>query len=331
MSDMLNHYYCGRESINRFPADSLLQQMIFEHYDTYILGTQGPDFFYYDLPVVPLHKPNNPFGSMIHTRGVNLFFYHGFRFAEENPEYRNEALAYLAGFMCHHSLDVASHPYIFYRTGRFDRQHIQTHIFSYLHKYYEVLLDVAFLQERYGRLAAAFDFNRLFSPDKETKKMLEAFYAYTIRHTYGREIRPGGVRHSLMCAKLLSIHFPDFDSAKKAAIQKIEERLDKKYAVSRAFYPSFTDDRAVLNLDHRTWLDPVTGAEHTESYPELFDSAVDVTSKRFAAVDDMFASGEPITLDFCQELFENRSYLTGIPCNEKQKMTHFDIFFDLHH
>ena len=51
MSDMLNHYCCGREALDALPEHSTMNAIILNHYDAYRLGTQGPDFFYYHHPM----------------------------------------------------------------------------------------------------------------------------------------------------------------------------------------------------------------------------------------------------------------------------------------
>ncbi|MDD2414045.1 MAG: zinc dependent phospholipase C family protein [Eubacteriaceae bacterium] len=327
MSDMLNHYYCGQEAFNNLPADTPLHQAIALHPDAYHLGTQGPDFFYYDMPLPP-HKPNNPLGSIIHTRGIDRFFYNGFQYAAGHPEDRSLILSYLAGFSCHHSLDTQSHPFIFYRTGRYDRSRWVTHFYSYFHKYYEVLLDVAFLQYRYKKLAATFNFRELFSPQPHTLTVLDNFYADVMRHTYGIEMQPGAVKRAVRSTRWLSFHFSDLDDYKKNILRRIEKLLNEEMAVSRVFYPMFTNERLVLNLSHNVWHDPCTNQPHQESYPDLFDLSVEQTNQRFQIINRWLTDPCAFSRDAIHLMYGNRSYLTGLPCTDKHKMTHFDIFFE---
>lgn len=329
MSDMLNHYYCGREALSALPDDSALGRAIAAHPDAYYFGTQGPDFFYYDIPR-PGHLACNHLGSAIHTHRVDAFYYYGFQYTRQHPQSADVLLSYLAGFSCHHALDTISHPFIFYRTGRFDRTRWATHFYSYYHKYYEVLLDVAFVQYQYAQLAAAFNFSQLFAPDPSTVQVLEGFYAYVMRHAQGYEMVPGSLAKTIRSSHAVSFCFSDLNDYKKHALRRIERPLHEELALSRGLYPKFTDLRPVLNLDHEEWLDPCTGEPHHASYPELFARSLELTNRRFAAIDRLIADEWSLTMDAVHQIYGNRSYLTGIPCNEKQKMTHFDIIFYRH-
>lgn len=327
MSDMLNHYYCGRAALAKLPEDSPIRQLILQHYDAFRLGTQGPDFFYYHFPFPwqPYSSLHN-YGTLIHTQKIDAFFYYGLKYAFTSQKERAIILSYLAGFTCHHALDTSSHPYIFNKTGCYDEQDASTRIFSYWHKTFEVLLDVAFLQYAYGKTASSFSFEKLFSPTAETADALESLYAFMMGSVYQQSIKSGFIHDALKDIRTAASLFPDPHKRKQIALQTLEQCLQEKGVLSRCFYPLYTDELSVLNLAHHPWQHPCTGETSTESYPQLFDKAVEKTTDHLLQLDKLILSPH-FTLETIHQIYQNQSYDTGLPCGQASPMQYFDYFF----
>lgn len=330
MSDMLNHYCCGRDSLKQLPADSKLRKIILDHYDAYRLGTQGPDFFYYHHPI-PLIKPYPPlhyYATLIHTSRVDSFFYYGLKYALTSRD-KNIILSYMAGFFTHHTLDTITHPYIFCKTGRYIKGQPETRIFSYDHKYFEVLLDVAFYQYQYQKTASSFTFEKLYTPQKATVMALEHFYTFMMECVYNESVRMGCIRDCLRDASQLASAFADPHARKRHLISPIEKIVGEDKVLSRALYPMYTNEFAILNLNHSTWHHPVTGETYTHSYPQLFEHAVHKSVKRLLILETLLTK-PGFKEDIIHKIFENCAYDTGLPCEDNRKMRYFDLFFDEH-
>ncbi|MEF9918586.1 MAG: hypothetical protein RR310_06450 [Eubacterium sp.] len=328
MSDMLNHYACGRESFELLPADSALNTIIFNAFDAYRLGTQGPDFFYYHHPMPwndlrPLHR----YGHLIHTENIDDFFYNGFLYALSTPQDRTIILSYLAGFSCHHSLDVATHPYIFYMTGHYDKNNPDSRIYSYYHKYFEVLLDVAYYQYEYGTLGCFVNLEKLFSPHSETIAALDRFYAFIIKQVYHEQIGHDFIKDVLNDTAELARLFSDPNKIKKHLTEKLENLIGEKRLISRVFYPLYTDELRILNLDHSEWQHPCTGEISTDTYPQLFAQAVGETVDKFKII-DTFLENTPPTPEKIHKMYANKCYGRALSCDSSLEMTHFNIIFE---
>ena len=60
-------------------------------------------------------------GHFAHKNHVNLYFQNILKYIKENRlEDNEEVLAYLYGSLCHYILDSTIHPYIVYKTGKFN-------------------------------------------------------------------------------------------------------------------------------------------------------------------------------------------------------------------
>ncbi|MEG0377451.1 MAG: zinc dependent phospholipase C family protein [Eubacterium sp.] len=328
MSDMLNHYCCGREAFEALPENSAVNAIIYSHFDAYRLGTQGPDFFYYHHPM-PWNdlKALHHYGNRIHQKNIDAFFYYGLMYAFTNPKDRDIIISYLAGFTCHHSLDVATHPYIFYFTGHYDPQIEGSRIYSYYHKYFEVLLDVAHYQYEYQKLGCFAHLEKIFSPEKATLEVLERFYNFIMVCVYGEPVMRGCVSDTLKDTAELVRLFSDPNSMKKHFFEKIEAFIGEERLVSRVFYPLYTNEFRVLNLDNSEWKHPCTGESSHLSYPQLFSQAVDETVRKLALMDQIIENNAP-TPAMIHQMYGNTCYDRALPCASSLEMTHFDIIFE---
>ena len=98
------HNCFGRDVLSHLPED--LQRRILPHRGLFDIGLQGPDLFFCYQPLVS--TPVGRLGRSLHrTAGETVFR----RFAALDDG-SDEAFAYLAGFLCHFTLDSACHGYV---------------------------------------------------------------------------------------------------------------------------------------------------------------------------------------------------------------------------
>ncbi len=103
------HFYFGHKAIDYLPET--LAVAVREHLQFFDIGLQGPDIlFFYE----PLHKcPVNQLGFSMHGASAKDFFYPARTILNTfSGDEKSSALAYLAGFLCHYTLDVTCHGYI---------------------------------------------------------------------------------------------------------------------------------------------------------------------------------------------------------------------------
>ena len=103
------HLYFGRRAIDFLPES--FASAVKKHRQLFNIGLQGPVIlFFYE----PLHKcPINQIGYAMHDASAKDFFYPAREIL--NTQFSKDsapALAYLAGFLCHYTLDTTCHNYI---------------------------------------------------------------------------------------------------------------------------------------------------------------------------------------------------------------------------
>lgn len=112
MPGFTTHYILGMKAYNDMPQTSL-KFIIAKYRWLYQLGLQGPDIFFYNLPVLR-HRDHRNVGSHMHEHLVNQFFSCCFENLTniESRQQREEGLAYVCGFLCHYVGDSICHPYV---------------------------------------------------------------------------------------------------------------------------------------------------------------------------------------------------------------------------
>lgn len=327
MSDILNHYRCGKQVFNALPEDNVFTEPVQRRYDAYRIGTQGPDFLYYNILDGVNTKKAVDAAHAIHESHTDAFFTAALCWADEHPKYKDTALAYIAGFVTHQQLDAATHPLIFNKTGCPKTADAKTQRrASYLHKKYEMLLDTAMTQYEYGT-QAVFDYaEKVFTVTPDTLRFLNKFYADLLPEVYGLSLPPGVLRRSLYKAANIIHLSKDPYGRRTKLLRPIERLVGEEDALSRMFYPMYTNEYRVLNLGHKPWRDPVTGETRNESYPQLFHSAVDNSLKTLYTLSNLFKKRDFTNSDI-SALFKDVSYLSGRPCSSKESFNYFDPYF----
>ncbi len=115
MPGFTTHYIMGMKAYNDMPANSL-KHIIAKYRWLYQLGLQGPDMFFYNIPILR-HRDYRNVGSYMHEHKVREFFENYLKMASEitSRQQREEALAYFCGFLCHYVGDSICHPYVYGR------------------------------------------------------------------------------------------------------------------------------------------------------------------------------------------------------------------------
>ena len=122
MPGFTTHYLFGVKAYNDLP-NNYLKHVISKYRWLYQLGLQGPDIFFYNVPILR-HRDYRNVGSHMHEYQVNDFFKNSLLELTEihSRQQKEEAAAFLAGFMCHYISDSICHPFVYgrikYRTDK---------------------------------------------------------------------------------------------------------------------------------------------------------------------------------------------------------------------
>ena len=254
--------------------------------EAFLLGTQGPDpFFFYGM--VPWRKKEAPkkirdYGEWIHHHDFSPIYAEMARYAHsQSGEKKATLLSYLLGLWLHYCLDRACHPYVFYRSGFDEEGQLKGH-YGYAHKVFEALLD-ATLASQHKLPSAKKAMDCAENKVRDISAMWEGGSPETLSaSTFCDSWRDYRTVEGFLQSK----------TGWKRAFWKILGKENVLYAFS---YPTSLEKKArldVLNLGRAEWKNPVTGVPSNDSIPLLFAQAKELFLKGREALLRFGSEGE---------------------------------------
>ena len=301
MSDLINHYYCGEEAIKLL--DPEIKKIILNNMNLFNIGTQGPDFFLYQ-DIIPWRKHSgySKLGGMLHSYEPNLLFESMFEYIQsiEDKEIKNKAIAYIMGYICHHSLDYISHPYIYYFSGQN----------SNLHKEFEKNLDVLNSALMSKVAAIDFSFSEVFDLTESEISIVSEINLYIINKLLHILLPHNAISLCLNDFNYLIKLFPDKKGIKQKIFKPLESLLGQPFAITKALiHKEIIDKDDYLNLTHTIWIHPCNeNITSAESYPDLFNKSIKESASQ---INELYLAIKNNSIISLPEIIKNSSFETG--------------------
>ena len=224
MPGFTTHYILGMKAYNDMPQNNL-KFIIAKYRWLYQLGLQGPDMFFYNLPVLR-HRDHRNVGSYMHEHHVNDFFRCAFtRLSKiESRQQREEGLAFLCGFISHYIGDSICHPYVYGRI-HYDAEH-PTAACHGLHARLENDIDALLLMKYKKKKPSQFNqaaticlngMETQFISRFLSSCLNDAFYPLSSKNHY--QVSPGMIHRSILALRLGCRTLSDPNSKKKNWIE----------------------------------------------------------------------------------------------------------------
>lgn len=324
MPGFTTHYIMGMKAYNDMPSNQL-KHIIAKHRWLYQLGLQGPDMFFYNLPILR-HRDNRNVGSYMHEHHVSDFFSVYFREAALIPSrhQREQALAYFCGYLCHYICDSICHPYIYgrihYDTGK---PTLKCHG---LHAELENEIDALLLQ-RYKKKKPS-QFNQAaticlngqelqFISQLLSRCINETYYPITYENSF--QVTPRMIHRSILALRFGCRTLADPSGRKKSSLARMECILLRNPVISNKLVTDQAiDARECLNLNHETWCNPWDPRMASrDSFLDLFRRSLDKCNTVYYLINQAISSGGPSEYDFSPVIQELGcySYHSGLPAD----------------
>lgn len=113
------HYRFGGQALNRIGLSG--RELLQRHRRLFDSGLQGPDFFFYYLPM--FKTDIRRLGTVFHKKSGMEFFGACVRSLREHPSHQAEA--YLFGLLGHYALDCRCHPFVEKHTWAGECGHVE--------------------------------------------------------------------------------------------------------------------------------------------------------------------------------------------------------------
>ncbi|MEG0323271.1 MAG: peptidase [Raoultibacter sp.] len=273
-----------------------------DEYEAFLLGNQGPDPLFYTVINPRLHEFNH-LGSTMHDEKPSELiaaFKQGLSVLSED-EYP-VGRAYVLGFLCHYTLDVTMHPFVFatqFALSDAGVEGLSRADGHELHGTIESEFDEMVLFTKSGKTVASFDPSaEILRASDFALTTISKLYAYVAMTVYGLFIPADMFMTAAKSFRFVQGVFYSPSGAKRAAIGTIEELFRRhSFFQSMSHRPIELTESQFDNREHAEWRDPFTDAVNTESFWDLYTIAQEKARHNI----DMIAA-KSFGLDQAQEI-----------------------------
>lgn len=267
MPSLLTHY----RIVKRLYAEEVegklrpLPSFLEGNFEALALGAQGPDpLFFYPLSghfVVALRR----YGSLLHDSDGRKFFRLLLKccYDIDQPRELSRFRSFVLGQFAHYLLDRECHPYVYAQSG-FDKNGELTGKFHYEHSAFESQIDVSIAKKAHMEYFLEHPEEVLSQDSFVLEAICRNFHAALLRYFPERKI-PKNIYGSSVVWMRRAIRFVNRNPDLKRTLFHFS-------SLGGLALPK-TVEKDVLNERHRSWQDPITGEERTESFLDLFNEA----------------------------------------------------------
>ncbi|MFR5600855.1 MAG: zinc dependent phospholipase C family protein [Lachnospiraceae bacterium] len=277
MPGFTTHYILGMKAYNDLPNNQL-KFIIAKYRWLYQLGLQGPDMFFYNIPILR-HRDYRNVGSYMHEHHVSSFFSCYLKHLSEikSKQQRDQGIAYFAGFMCHYIGDSICHPYVYGRIG-YDINNPTTQHHG-LHAALENDIDALLLKKYKKKKPSQFNQAATICLNGQETQFIsrllsscinETYYPITYRNNF--QVTPAMVHRSILAMRFGCRTLADPSGRKQNSIRFVESLFLKNPVASTKLVTDRVENpRQCLNSDHEIWTNPWDHRMASRaSFPDLF-------------------------------------------------------------
>ena len=323
MPGFTTHYIFGMKAYNDMPFTPL-KHTIAKYRWLYQLGLQGPDMFFYNIPILR-HRDYRNVGSYMHEHKVNAFFECCLRRIGtiRSRQQQEEAISYLAGFMNHYIADSICHPYVYGRIGY--PLDAPTSMHHGMHAHLENELDAILLWKYKKKKPSEFNQTATICLNGQEIQFISHFLASCINETYypityrnNFQVTPAMVHRSIWALRFGCRTLSDKTGKKKFGIAQVESIfVNHPVASAKMVTDSVTDYRSSCNLNHEAWGNPWDPTRvSTASFVDLFHETLDKCSRVYELLNSAVTDNVPLDKQDLSPLLTelgNESYHSGLP------------------
>lgn len=292
MPALITHRLFGEESVSRLPEGIVSTD---EERAAFLLANQGPDPFFFRFRTLN-SSTCMEFGRVLHRSRMSEAF-SALRDGVTHLQKHDAGIgrAWVLGLLSHYVLDRNAHPFVYAQQwGIQEADPTLTDVGSQVHAVIETDLDLLMLQlKRDGGTVADYPPASEIVTTDRINKVAGALTSFVANRVYGMKIGANEYGGAVADMQLVYRLIEPAGSSRSEAVAKLEE-LSKKYSLFQALAHPVTAEppAAAGNLSCRDWKNPFTDEVRSESFPALFERALDdygQAAARFIETGDMEA------------------------------------------
>lgn len=291
----------------------------------YKMFAQSMDsMMFYNIENIKPGKSLREFQYTFHSTKTKEFFITLVKYIKEKKIYNdNEVMTFLYGFICHYVLDSNVHPFVFYKTGYFNKKDKESYKYNNLHSFMETYLDNYLITKRISSTPYNFRIDNFCFDLKSFNDNLQECIDSVFEQVFNIKNMSKIYYISLKQMKgFLRRYRFDKLGLKKIGYKVIDYITPKSIfrfeALSYHYQPK--DSEYYLNLKHSIWYNPCDKNIFSyESFDDLYKKSITETVKIIEKLDDYF-KGNNVSLN---NIFTNKSYISGLGCDKNLTLKNF--------
>ena len=322
MPGFTTHYILGMKAYNDLPNNQL-KYIIAKYRWLYQLGLQGPDMFFYNIPVLR-HRDYRNVGSYMHEHHIQEFFVCYLQHLSEvkSRQQREEGLAYFCGYLNHYIGDSICHPYVYGRIG-YDAKAPNSQAHG-RHASLENDIDAILLWKYKHKKPSQFNQAATICLNGMETQFISRFLADCINETYypitysnNFQVTPAMIHRSILALRFGCRTLADPKGSKRNKIAFVEKLVLKNPVASQKLVTDeINNPREVLNIDHDIWCIPWDRRLASKaSFPDLFRQCLHKSNNVYAIINSYLTGELPNTKENMDRLLDelgSYSYHSGL-------------------
>lgn len=291
-----------------------------------MFGQSTDSLMFYNLFSILPGKKIRDFQKYFHTNKTQEFFVNLINYIKENDYTEDiDVNSFLVGTICHYVLDSTVHPYIYYKTGYFNKNDKSTYKYNNVHTFMENFLDNDMIKRRESINPYKFSISKFSFDTSKFSNELKDTIKYTFKETFDIDNMDKIYYKSLKQMRNSIFIFRQ----DRYGIKKFFYKLADTFTSKRVFrfeaisyhYP-LNDRHNFLNENHKLWRNPCDySSTSEESFLDLYLRALKLAKVMICASFD-YINGKDIELE---KVFVNKSYITGLDCELDKELKYFEF------
>ena len=283
--------------------------------------------FLYDVKKIKKTSRLRNFAHYFHKNKSNLFFTNLINYIKyNNLEHDPEIISFLYGFISHYILDSTFHPYVIYKTGKYNKEDKNTYKYKGKHHLMETYIDKYYISIREKINPNTYKiYDLLYTKTFSTE--LNQMIDIVFKETYNVNNMSKFYNKSINDMKFLYKHLRYDPKGIKEKVYKIIYKLTPRDIPTDIRYISYHYTEKglskYLNLEHRIWNYPThKSKKYNYSINDLYLKSLFKCINIIKEVNNYLYNDKKVNF---KSLIENLSYESGIDCEKKQELKYFEF------
>ena len=289
-------------------------------------GQSTDSLMFYNLFSILPGKKIRDFQKYFHTNKTQEFFINLINYIKENDYTEDiDVNSFLVGAICHYVLDSTVHPYIYYKTGYFNKNDKSTYKYNNVHTFMETFLDNDMIKRRESINPYKFNISKFSFDTSKFSNELNDTIKYTFKETFDVDNMDKIYYKSLKQMRNSIFIFRQDRYGIKKFFYKLADTFTSKRVFrfeAISYHYTLNDRHNFLNENHKLWRNPCDySLTSEESFLDLYLKALKLAKVMICASFD-YINGKDIELE---KVFINKSYITGLDCELDKELKYFEF------